>query len=297
MLKGFGYTIMAIKSKIFQRTNPDGRTDGGATAPAESPKPSLVPYVLVAPFALLLASVPIGFVGWAFCGFSNFSHHVPYEQALIGVEVFDSRFGGLLNLLSGFAISVPVALLSTAIALLAVRALNFYEFPGREFFLMLSRIRFTLPAACIGIGIHAMFELYGMGGTAVQLGLVQLLFALPFSLSIIKSCLSSGSRQLEEHARVLGATSRSAFFMASLPSLTPGLTASAVVALLLSMTQYILETVRFGETAGGLMIIGSPLIQGNELTVYFSIYILPAAFMFVALQAIIRALVGPGSKE
>ncbi|MDR1135623.1 MAG: hypothetical protein LBL49_05540 [Clostridiales Family XIII bacterium] len=286
-----------MKLNLFRRGDSRRSTEDAYPNPAEKLKPQPMPYILLAPFTLLLALIPIGFLAWAIHGFSNYAYHIPYERLLINIEIFNSRIDGFSNFASGLALSLCVALLSTCVAIITVRALNFHDFKGKMYFLKFARIRFMFPAAFIAIGIHALFELYGMGSAAAPLIVLHLIFALPFSLSIIKNCFNADSLLLEEHARVLGATSRSAFFIVSLPLILPGLAASFAVSFLLSMTQYLLETVRLGELVGDFTIIGLPLIRGSEITVYFYVYILPALLMLVIFQTIMYTLSGTRGRQ
>src|SRR5439155_19361005 len=125
---------------------------------------------------------------------------------------------------------------SVIIAIFAAYAISRYTFAGRRIFTtavlstqMFPGILFLLPLFLIFVSIHNGIGLQ-LYQTRTGLIITYLTFVLPFSIWMLAGYLDGIPRELDEAARVDGASAMGALFRVVLPAARPGGTAVAVYA-------------------------------------------------------------------
>ncbi|WP_377272279.1 carbohydrate ABC transporter permease [Peterkaempfera sp. SMS 1(5)a] len=163
-----------------------------------------------------------------------------------------------------FANSAVVACGATAasvvIALAAAYALSRYRFRGRGTFLavvlstqMLPGILFLLPLFLIYVNLerHLGIELYA---TRTGLALTYLTFSLPFSIWLLTGYFESIPRELDEAARVDGASPPAVLLRIIVPAAAPGIAAVAVFAFMTAWGEILFASVLTDESTRTLAV-------------------------------------------
>ncbi|MEO2168350.1 MAG: carbohydrate ABC transporter permease [bacterium] len=98
---------------------------------------------------------------------------------------------------------------------------------------MLPTIAVAIPLAVIFVGAGLYNSPFGIG-----LWLAHTLLGLPFAFLVLRAAFRGVPRELEEAARLDGATSRQAFWRISLPLVRPSLATAAVLVFLVSWDEF-----------------------------------------------------------
>jgi multiple sugar transport system permease protein len=138
--------------------------------------------------------------------------------------------------------SVLVALGTTAIAMtlgtLGAYAIARFNIPGRRWLLLLVLGTQLLPAISIIIPLFRMFRTVSLLDTIFALILAYSTFSIPFVVWIMAGYFQSVPAELEEAARIDGASRFQSFIRIALPLAAPGLAATAIFTLLNSWDEF-----------------------------------------------------------
>ena len=138
--------------------------------------------------------------------------------------------------------SVVVALGTTAIAMtlgtLGAYAIARFNIPGRRWLLLLVLGTQLLPAISIIIPLFRMFKMTSLLDTIFALILAYSTFSIPFVVWIMAGYFQSVPAELEEAARIDGASRFQSFIRIALPLAAPGLAATAIFTLLNSWDEF-----------------------------------------------------------
>lgn len=195
---------------------------------------TLIPIVVIAIFSF---NDPAGKFNFTWQGFT-LSH---WENAFGIPELTDAlRLSIELAALSTVASTV----LGTLIALALVR----HQFYGRKLANLLIVIPMATPEVVLGASLLSMFVYIDVGRGFSTLLIAHIMFTISFVVVVVRSRLIGFDRRLEEAARDLGATPRTTFRTITLPLLTPGLVAAALLAFALSIDDFVISNFNSGTT-------------------------------------------------
>ncbi len=166
------------------------------------------------------------------------------------------------SLIEAFTNSLLVAAISTLVStllggLLAL-ALWRFRFPGKALLEGANALPIVVPEICMGVALLVFFTAVGlMSGLGWPLGLVpvtigHIAFSFPFVTVVVRARLEGFDRSLEEASRDLGASEWQTLRHVLLPHMRPGLVAGALLAMTLSLDDFVItfftsgpETVTF----------------------------------------------------
>jgi len=137
-------------------------------------------------------------------------------------------------------IATATAVIATAISYPAGRALGRFRFPGRGAVLLLVLAPAVLPAIAVALGLQGVFLRLGLTGTVGGVVLAHLIPALPYPTLVMAAVFAGFDPEHEDQARCLGARTHQVFLNVTLPAVLPGLLTGAVLAFLVSWSQYLL---------------------------------------------------------
>lgn len=151
-------------------------------------------------------------------------------------------FAAVLNdtsYLQAIGTSLLLAVAATAVSLLlgvaASYALHHRMFPGREMVISLVMAPLVFPSVVIGVALLQYVTLVGLRGSFTVLVLSHVIITLPYVVRAALSSLAGLNNQIEEAARVLGASYLNAFRLVTLPLLKPGLVAGGIFSFVTSL--------------------------------------------------------------
>ncbi|MBL8598952.1 MAG: ABC transporter permease [Devosia sp.] len=193
--------------------------------------------VLLSPLALV---VIFAFSEKALSSFPITALSLRWWQAMIDFPTFWPAFTNSL------IIGGAVGLLATVIGTLA--ALGLAAMPPRraQAITALLALPLMLPPLFLGIVLLVWYLFLGIQLGLVTVVLSHLLFALPFVVIVVFARLASFDMRIIEAARDLGASPARAFFTVTLPVIQPVVVGAGLMAVALSIDDFILTSFTIG---------------------------------------------------
>ena len=160
------------------------------------------------------------------------------------------RRGKNVGLVEAFGNSLMIALVSTVVSivlgtLLAILLWRF-RFRGKALVEALSALPIVMPEICVGIALLVFFQSDRLADdlpwplNLSKIILAHITFTFPFVMLVIRARLVGFNPELEQAARDLGASQRQALFHILIPYLRPGLVAGGLLALTLSLDDFVI---------------------------------------------------------
>ncbi len=192
--------------------------------------------------------------------------------------------------LNSFLLSVPSTLLVVALSTMGGYAFARLPFPGRSMAFYLVVIGLLVPFFTYMIPLY--FQLRGMGllDSLVGVNLVLASTGLSFGTFFMRAFFSDLPGELEQAARMDGASEWQIFLRVMLPLVTSGMGALAVFTFLRSWNNFLVPLlyVPSGEyrplTTGLYLFLGGRSVDIGPLAAGALITILPVVVLFVAMQ-------------
>lgn len=137
-----------------------------------------------------------------------------------------------------FVVSVCVVIVSTIIGTMAAYGLVRYAFRAKPLVLALIFVPIIIPRMIIGLAVLLMLNYLGVPRSLFTVGLGQTFYVLPFVTIVVASVIMTYDRRLEEAALDLGARPLTVFRRVTLPLIKNGIFAGALVAFILSFSEF-----------------------------------------------------------
>ena len=186
--------------------------------------------------------------------------------------------------------SVIVALFSMALTVLlalpAAYAFFRMTFPGRDALYRTILLAYAFPGIVVLIPLYGMFARIGLIDSLAALVVVNVAFALPFAIWMLRSFLASIPKEIEEAAIVDGAGTGTILVRIMIPLAAPGIASVAIFAFITAWTEYLFASVLILSDAKRTMpvgfagIIGQYQIDWGLLLAGATLAILPVVALF-----------------
>lgn len=142
--------------------------------------------------------------------------------------------------------SIVVALLTTvvgvAISCTAAYALSRFRFPGRKASLTMFLVVQMFPAVLLLLPLYVILDELGLLNSIVGLVLVYSTTAIPFCVWTLKGYFDSLPKELEEAARIDGASPWMIFRKIILPLARPGIAVTALFSFMTAWNEFIMAS-------------------------------------------------------
>ena len=136
-------------------------------------------------------------------------------------------------------VSILSTILGVVVAVPAAYAFSRFRFPGRQALFFSVLLRNMFPAVVFLMPLFLMMKWLGLVNTHGSLILTYLTFGLPLSIWLLKGFYDNIPPQLEQAARIDGATRFQAFFHIVMPLSSPGIIATAIYAFIMAWNEYV----------------------------------------------------------
>lgn len=136
-------------------------------------------------------------------------------------------------------VSTLSTILSVIVAVPAAYAFSRFDFPGRKFLFFAVLLRNMFPAVIFLVPLFILMRLLGLVNTHGSLILTYLTFGLPLAIWLLKGFYDNIPHQLEQAARIDGATRFQAFLLIVMPLSAPGIIATAIYSFIGAWNEYI----------------------------------------------------------
>lgn len=163
--------------------------------------------------------------------------------------------------------SLVVGLGSTAITVVlsVLAAYGFYRlrFPGRDLLFRAVLVAYAFPGILILIPLYGMMSQAGLIDTPAALVIVNVTFASPFAIWMMRSFFASIPVELEEAALIDGASRLAILLRIMVPLAAPGIASIAIFAFIASWTEYLFASVLILSDANRTLPVGFAGIIGQ----------------------------------
>jgi multiple sugar transport system permease protein len=188
---------------------------------------------------MLLTSIKSGFAAMAFPPewWPNEPTLASYQKLLDPQNSVGQDF--LRFFWNSLIVSTLTTILSVLVAVPAAYAFSRFSFPGRRFLFFSVLLRNMFPAVIFLVPLFILMRFLGLVNTHGSLVLTYLTFGLPLAIWLLKGFYDNIPIQLEQAARIDGATRFQAFILIVMPLSLPGIIATAIYSFIGAWNEYI----------------------------------------------------------
>jgi multiple sugar transport system permease protein len=136
-------------------------------------------------------------------------------------------------------IALSVGFLTLLVATCAAFAISRLKVRGGRTVMNLALFTYFIPAAFLAVPMYKTMGLYGLLNTQWSLILAMVTIASPYCIWVLKQASDKLPYELDEAARMDGASPLQLFFMVYLPLMVPSLVAVGTYSLLLAWNEYL----------------------------------------------------------
>lgn len=145
----------------------------------------------------------------------------------------------LRYLFNSLWVSFASTVLGVVVAVPAAYAFSRFRFPGRNLLFYSVLLRNMFPAVVFLMPLFIMMRWLGLVNTQASLILTYLTFGLPLSIWLLKGFYDNIPVQLEQAARIDGASRFQAFVLIVMPLSSPGIIATAIYSFIMAWNEYV----------------------------------------------------------
>lgn len=136
-------------------------------------------------------------------------------------------------------VSTLSTILSVVVAVPAAYAFSRFRFPGRDMLFFAVLLRNMFPAVIFLVPLFILMRFLGLANSHWSLIITYLTFGLPLAIWLLKGFYDNIPIQLEQAARIDGATRFQAFFFIVMPLSSPGIIATSIYSFIGAWNEYI----------------------------------------------------------
>ena len=187
-------------------------------------------------------------------------------------------------------ISTAAVLSSLVVGVPAAYAFARVRFFGRNFLFFGLLVMRMLPPIAILVPLFALFNKAGLVNSRIGMVIAYTTFSLPLVVWIMRGFFEDLPAELEEAARVDGATRGGAFLRVVLPLARPGLVTAAILALLLAWNDFLFAAVLTSNATRTLPVLlasyaGADMgVDWGSITATGVLVVLPVILFSFAVQ-------------
>ncbi|ROQ16572.1 MULTISPECIES: ABC transporter permease [unclassified Curtobacterium] len=190
---------------------------------------TLVPIVYMIVYSF--NDAPTNRLSFAWNGFTTY-----WYANLVNVSGLGAAF------VTSVVVAFLAAIISVAIGLPLALALERYRFRGRGAVNAVVFADIAAPSIVVGSASLSFFLSVGLGTGFLTVLITHVAFDVAYVVVVLRARISGTSRVLEEAASDLGATPFQAFRLVTLPLLAPGMLAAGLLALAMSIDDYVITS-------------------------------------------------------
>lgn len=203
-------------------------------------------------------------------------------------QVVTGQFGTYF--LNSLLVASASALAAVALGLMAAFSFSRTRLYGRDTLLTVLIVTQLLPQVVLLVPIYRTAASLGFVDTYYGLVMAYLAFQLPVAVWLLRGFIASVPRDIEEAARIDGASEWGAFVRVVVPLARPGVVATACYVFFSAWQDFMYALVfmtsqnHFTVPLGMLALIGEHTIQWGLLMAASVLVLLPVVILFGALQ-------------
>ncbi|WP_372486635.1 MULTISPECIES: ABC transporter permease [Brevibacillus] len=200
-------------------------------------------------------------------------------------------------LMNSLIIAVVTTVVTTILAAFLSLALHRYKFRFKQAFNGLIYLPILIPDILMGLSLLVMFSQLYMPLGKLTIIIAHITFSLSFAVVIITARLAGMGQELEEAAQDLGASAFNTFRYVTLPIISPGLIAAALMTFTMSLDDFVISFFVAGPDSTTLPLYIYGMVKRGvspELNALSTIMILVIVVLIVLAESL--AFKGTGNK-
>ncbi|QDX95669.1 ABC transporter permease [Brevibacterium sp. JNUCC-42] len=200
-------------------------------------------------------------------------------------------------LMNSLIIAVVTTVVTTILAAFLSLALHRYKFRFKQAFNGLIYLPILIPDILMGLSLLVMFSQLYMSLGKLTIIIAHITFSLSFAVVIITARLAGMGQELEEAAQDLGASAFKTFRYVTLPIISPGLIAAALMTFTMSLDDFVISFFVAGPDSTTLPLYIYGMVKRGvspELNALSTIMILVIVVLIVLAESL--AFKGTGNK-
>jgi multiple sugar transport system permease protein len=195
-------------------------------------------------------------------------------------------------LVNSLLVAGSSTLLTLVLAIPAAYAFFRLEFPGRAVLYRTILLAYAFPSIVVLIPLFGLFAKVGLIDRLPALVVVNVAFALPFSIWMLRSFLAGVPKEIEEAAVMDGAPTLTILRRVMIPLIAPGIASVGIYAFVTAWTEYVFASVLILSDARRTLPVGFSGIIG-QYQIDWGLLLAGATVAIVPVIAIF-ALIGRG---
>ena len=245
----------------------------------------LVMFLIIAPFYWIYSS-----------SVKESSEIVAQTPTLFPNSITTRHYANLLSssdypiyLTNSAVVSLGTMVITVVLSTSAAYGLYRMPFPGRKTLYRLILLAYIFPGSLLLIPLYVMLSSLNLLDTQLALIIINVTFAAPFSVWLLKAFFASIPFEMEEAASLDGASWLQTLLLVVLPLAAPGVASVAIFAFVTSWTEYMFASVLIISDANRTLpvglagIIGQYVIDWGLLLAGAGATTLPIILLFVLI--------------
>jgi ABC-type glycerol-3-phosphate transport system permease component len=163
---------------------------------------------------------------------------VPTDVSLDSYRVLLAETQFVQFFINSLAVAIMAMIFTLLIAVPAAYSISRYEFHGRQYIANLSTFVYMFPLILLGIPLFIIFNGLELTNSRVGLALAHSAFALPFALLLLRVFFNDIAPEIEESAKIIGASRYTVVREIVLPLSMPGIIATMIFTAAVSWNEY-----------------------------------------------------------
>ena len=166
-------------------------------------------------------------------------------------------------LLNSVVVSLASMAITVTLAVLSGYAFFRLRFPGRDFLYRAILLAYAFPGIVVLVPLYGMMSAFGLIDNPLALVIVNVTFAVPFAIWMMRAFLAAVPIEIEEAARLDGASRLTILRRIVLPLIAPGVASVGIFAFVSSWTEYLFASVLIQSDAHKTIPVGLAGIIGQ----------------------------------
>ncbi len=187
-------------------------------------------------------------------------------------------------------IAGTAVMLALILGTLAAYAFSRHPLKGNDTYLFVILTTRMMPPIVVIIPIFLMFRISGLSGSYIGIILLYTAFNIPFSVWLIKSFFDELNPEIEDAARMNGATEWRVFFGMCVPQILAGLAATFVFGMILTWNEFLFALLLTGVETRTVPVAMARTLGGSIgadyglLAAIVTLFLIPIFFVTFILQ-------------
>ena len=226
--------------------------------------------------------------------------YLPTEWTLEHYRMLLARTSFAGNLLNSLIVAVGAVAVGLSVSLPAAYAFSRFRFFGRKILMTQFLVINMFPIVLIIIPLFVLMRQMGLLDTFIGVILGHSTFAIPFSIWMLTSYMNAIPPELDEAARIDGASRLQTLWLVILPVVMPGIVTTGIYIFVTSWNEYLFAMMLSGQnvrtvTVALQLFIGEFSVQWGLLTAGGTLIAIPVTLLFLLIQKRLVGGLTPGA--